>query len=328
MTVPQKSYGFANGRTQVLSKTLLSAQAIERLVALDAIDDVARALTELGWAEVRSKGDIERAAARSVEGASKFVRDITPDEAATDCFLIRYDALNLKLLFKGRILHENLSALNLSGNGLIAVDRLSRMVSEARYADLPIELREAMEQIEKRTAVQMDPLFVDAAIDKATWRYIARRLGDTRDEVVKAYFVHRAELINLTIALRAASLGKGSAFARELFVPYGTLTPDALAPIADEPEKAASLASSRPYYGAVSGILKSLPIDLSALERASDDHLLSLFRHHKYDNATVLPLIGYLLAREREAGALRLIVTAKTSNVDRAQLLARLRTMY
>ena len=41
-----------------------------------------------------------------------------------------------------------------------------------------------------------------------------------------------------------------------------------------------------------------------------------------------MPLIGYLLAKEREAGAVRLIVTAKAVGMSADKLQERLRELY
>ncbi|MEA5068679.1 MAG: V-type ATPase subunit, partial [Christensenellaceae bacterium] len=147
--MPQLSYGFAIGRVQVLSKSLLSGAAIGRLLSLDTVEDVARALTELNWGDVRGARDIEQAAEHHVQAAAALVRDTSPDAAATDCFLVRYDALNLKLLVKARALGQ-LDGLPLSPNGLIDAQRLRRAVEERRYAELPEEFLDAMERIEGR----------------------------------------------------------------------------------------------------------------------------------------------------------------------------------
>ncbi|MGJ4851677.1 V-type ATPase subunit [Bacillota bacterium Meth-B3] len=325
--MPQLSYGFAIGRVQVLSKSLLSGAAIGRLLSLDTIEDVARALTELNWGDVRGARDIEQAAEHHVQAAAALVRDTSPDAAATDCFLVRYDALNLKLLVKARALGQ-LDGLPLSPNGLIDAQRLRRAVEERRYAELPDEFLDAMERIEGRIAVKMDPLFVDAELDKAAQRFINRRIEDTNDAVIRAYFAERTCMLNLLIALRSHAIGRDGAFAREMLLPGGTLDEDALAQVADAPERAAALISGKPYAGALAATLKRTPVDLAEVEKAVDDRLAGLLSGHKNETLTIRPLVGYLLAREREAGAVRLIATAKAANVPITTIERRLRAMY
>ncbi len=327
-TLPQQSYGFAAGRVQVLSKSLLNRTAVERLLALSTVEEVARALTEMNWGDVRDKSGIERVAEAHVQEAAELMRDISPDTAATDCFLVKYDALNLKMLIKARVLGQLSDALPLSPCGLMDPARLRRAVEENRYIDLPSEFKDAMERIEKTISVKMDPLFVDAELDKAMQRFINRRLQDTNDAVVKQFFLCRAETTNLLIALRSHSVGRDGAFARGLFLPGGTLDSDRLAKVADEPERALDAIAGRPYASALGVPLRKTPFSLSEVERAADDYLTSLLRVHKSEIMSVLPLVGYLLAREREAGAVRLIATGKSAHVALDQLEARLRAMY
>ncbi|MEA5069162.1 MAG: V-type ATPase subunit, partial [Christensenellaceae bacterium] len=176
--------------------------------------------------------------------------------------------------------------------------------------------------------VKMDPLFVDAELDKAAQRFINRRIEDTDDAVIRAYFAERTCMLNLLIALRSHAIGRDGAFAREMLLPGGTLDEDALAQVADAPERAAALISGKPYAGALAATLKRTPVDLAEVEKAVDDRLAGLLSGHKNETLTIRPLVGYLLAREREAGAVRLIATAKAANVPITTIERRLRAMY
>lgn len=322
--MPQASPAYAVGRVRVLEGTLIGRGQMQRLTGVQTVEELARALVEMNWGEVRGRRDIENMCVKHMQEAAKLLRDCSSDPALTDCFLIQYDALNLKALFKAKALGEGEVAL--SGLGALDPQKLRRAVEENNYQDLPPELREAMGEIEKRSAVNMDPLYVDAQLDKAVYRFIQARVERSREETVKAYFTCKAEFANLMIALRTAAMRRGAAFARALFVPGGTLSPDRLAKVADEPERAWDLIRNRPYAGALSAPVKAG--DLSAIERAGDDYLISLFRPHRYQPTSILPLIGYLLARTRECQAIRLLATGKAAGVSQDKLLNRLRALY
>ena len=326
--MPQRSHAYAVGRVQVLSKTLLGAGTLERLAAASTLAEAARVLTESGFGDVRGKKDIEDLASARTREACALVRECTPDQNVTDCFLIQYDALNLKSLVKARALKKPFDEVTLSECGLIDPEKLKRFVDEARYPDLPPELKCAMERIETRLAVAMDPLFVDAELDKAVFAFIETRAKRFSEQPLRTYFACRAEIVNLLIALRAAAMGRGGAFAKSLFVPGGTLSHDALIKVADEPDRAYALVQGRPYAQALETALKHGEVDAALAERAADDYLLSQIRPYRYETTSILPLVGYLLARAREAGALRLIATAKSSGVPEDQLLRRLRALY
>lgn len=323
--MPQKSSAFAVGRVRALEQTLLNRAALDRLLAVQSGDELARALTELGWGDVKGVEDVDLAADEQVQKACQLVRECTSEEDVTDCFLLKYDVLNLKTLIKARTLHRMEEAA-LSPCGTIEPEKLRRCVEDNNYNALPDELRAAMERVERRIAVEMDPLYVDAELDKALYARADRLLRFSKCEAARAYFVQRAEMINLLIALRVAAMGRSSSFAKELFLPGGTLGQEGLMRVADDPSAAYDLIQLRPYAAALKSALASG--SLAAVERQMDDYLLSLIRPHKNDAMTILPLIGYLLAREREAAAVRLIKTAKTLKVSDEKLKERLRAMY
>ncbi|MEA5065876.1 MAG: V-type ATPase subunit, partial [Eubacteriales bacterium] len=138
----------------------------------------------------------------------------------------------------------------------------------------------------------------------------------------------RTGLRPLPIALRRHAIGRDGACAREMLLPGGTLDEDARAQVADAPERAAALISGKPYAGALAATLKRTPVDLAEVEKAVDDRLAGLLSGHKNETLTISPLVGYLLEREREAGAVRLIATAKAANVPITTIERRLRAMY
>lgn len=322
--MPQVSPAYAVGRVRALESTLLSQTQLERLTGVQTVEEMARTLVELNWGEVRTRSDIERMCNKHMTEAARLVRECTSDTSVTDCFLIQYDTLNLKSLFKGKMLGE--SNVALSPLGTLDTQKLQRAVEENNYQDLPPALRTAMQNIEKRSAVKMDPLYVDACLDVATYTFIQERLAKIQDPTVELYLTCKAEFANIMIALRSAAMKRGSAFARELFVPGGKLSVDSLAKLADEPDRLWNLIRYRPYADALSAAAKAL--NLSAIEKSQDDYLISLLRPHRYKPTSILPLVGYLLARTRESQAVRLLVTAKAASVSQDKILARLRALY
>ncbi|OGC10961.1 hypothetical protein A3K48_00245 [candidate division WOR-1 bacterium RIFOXYA12_FULL_52_29] len=67
---------------------------------------------------------------------------------------------------------------------------------------------------------------------------------------------------------------------------------------------------------------------LFALERETDNYLMSIMKHAKYLTFGIEPLLGYLFARELEVKMLRLILTGKHLQTKGGQLKERLRLTY
>ena len=80
--------------------------------------------------------------------ACELIRAVTPCAEITDCFQLRYDANNLKVLIKSRQLAQKPQFL--SACGTIPVEKLRHAVSERNYSALPTCLRDGLIALEKR----------------------------------------------------------------------------------------------------------------------------------------------------------------------------------
>ena len=181
--MPQISHAYAVARVRTAQKALLSRAALERLMACESGGVLLRALNELGWGEA---GDVDALAQRALNEACAFVRAVTPDANATDCFLAKYDVLNLKTLVKARALR--MEDVPLSPNGALPVQVLRTALEGEKYEALPEAYRTALEEIARECALAMDPLLCDALLDRALFREIARRLTSVREKEIHACF--------------------------------------------------------------------------------------------------------------------------------------------
>lgn len=330
--MPQTSQPYAIGRVRALSRTLITRPVLERLRAAEDVAQICRVLSECGWGEARTQAELDALADRQVADACALVREITPDPDVTDCFLLRYDVLNLKTLLKSRMLGQR--EVRLSPNGTLDPERLRHAVTEANYRDVPEEMREALEQIEERIAVENDPLFVDARLDRLLFEMTDARVRRARpQECVRAYFAARADAANMMTALRLGRMGRGAELLAELFVPGGALRREELEPVVSDAQALVPLARARlepEFAHTVERALESLTRagSLALMEKRLDDYMLALLRPGRFDVLGVAPVVGYLLAREREAAAVRLLAAARAVNASPELLENTLRQTY
>lgn len=326
----KQSHPYAAGRISVMERGLLGKSGLDRLLATQTVDEFYRALAELGWGDAYSQSDVEKIAANRIAEAYEFVRQNTPEPEVTDCFFIEYDVHNLKTLFKAKALGENIS-FELSPNGLIPRELLRACVENGNYHEIPIaELRENAAKLEVILSSDIDPVKIDGELDRAMYRFINRRLAHSKTEAIKQYFSDKADLVNILIALRVREMGRGADFAEPLLVEGGKLRADDVLKLVEHPELLSQIVAGKPYASQMIKGLKAYQSGsgLAFLEKLREDYLLSIIRPHRYDPLSVLPVVGYLLAREREATAVRLILSARLSGFPSALLEERLREGY
>ncbi len=321
--MPQSSIHYAIGRLSALEKDVLDLPRLERLIQAPSVADARRSLSEIGWPE---DADVEKGAREHLRKACDLVKSLSPDPAVTDCFLLRYDVRNLKALLKARCLHEE--AEDLSPCGTLAPELLRRAVAERSYGWLPAEFRSALEGLEKRLAARVDPLDIDVTLDKALYARVFALLPPDRKHA-QAYFRRRVDLLNLLMALRSAHAGKPPNFLSGILIPSGSVAPGAWARAYGKPERLPLLIrrhGPRVYAAAVSAFTDAGKLPL--LEKEAEDSLTGLYRPFRRAIDREERLAGYLLMREREADAVRLVMAGKANRFSPETLRERLRGLY
>ena len=280
-----------------------------RLTTAKTYEEAKRALIDIGFAADRV--DFQQAADLHILKACRLIRAVTPDPMVTDCFLLRYDVHNLKVLYKSRYLAQKPQFL--SQCGTLDVEKLRHAVSERTYGYLPVHLKAAMELLEKRSAVHFDPMLADTELDKATYKQVFANLAQSKNaSVALRYFRAKADLQNVVMLLRLRAMGKdAAAFAEIALEGGGVPVRDYAKAFAENDRLAKRLLSfgASVYQAALAASLE--PARLPHLEKVADDYLFGLFKGYRYDAASMEVLISYLLQRQREATDVRLIMAGK-----------------
>lgn len=323
--MPQQSTAFAVGRVSVLLRERMDASRVDRLMAAPTLDEALKTLQEFGWRDEQA-GDYEQAISNYVRKAYEFVREVTPDERVTDCFFAHLDVHNLKTLLKARCLSQ--PAQHLYAYGLISVEKLRHAVEERKYSFLPEALAKALDGLEARLAVREDPLDIDITLDKAMFAWIFERLSDAPSSAAHAYFRAKVDLLNAMMLLRTLKMAKDRAFFERLRIAGGHIDCREWQDAFEKPQALPRLLSR---YGAkvlTAAQAAASEGRLAGLEKAADDYLLSLFAAKRADPLSLEPVIAYLLLREREAAAVRLILAGKANGFSQEAVSERLCELY
>lgn len=324
--MPQESINYAVGRLSLKQREVMDASRLERLLSASSYEEAKRTLSEIGWTSAED-ADYEQMALDRVAQASVLVRALSTDEKVTDCFLLKYDIANLKMLLKARCL--GVQAAYLSSSGTLPVELLRHAVADHGYKALPEPLCQAMEALEQALLVEEDPLLIDVTLDRAMFQLIFQKLEKTRCITAVRYFRARVDLLNAITTLRVHRMGRDAAFLSQVLLPGGTLGEEAWKAVWDDPEKLPKLVSV--YGDKVEDAARLAVRDaarLPGLEKAMDNALLAMLTQYRHDLMRLETIVGYLLAVEREAGAVRLIMAGKQNGFDMDAIRERLRDLY
>ena len=326
--MPQPSYAYACARLSALNKRLLEPQTVQRM-ADGSLQDAMRALSDVRYGNLpdATEADVERMIEREMTDAMLEVREISPNPAITDLFLLRADVQNLKVLIKARLLNQPEPVF--TPGGLFDKETLIEMVQNRQYQQLPPIFCEALTKLEKQLEIRVEPRNISITLDRA---YLAHALKETEKQpVFSQYFKAMADFDNSLTFLRLRAMGasidtldevilpEGGIRYRDLYASY-ELSFDALNRVLDK-----SVCREALLHG-LNAMQRTG--NISEVEKARDNYLVSLLSSHKYETETIYPVVGYYLAKEREGKAIRLIITAKRNHLPENVIRERLVMLY
>ncbi|NLM85365.1 MAG: V-type ATPase subunit [Clostridiales bacterium] len=324
--MPQPSIAYAVGRVRAAARRPLGDAQLERLLSAASYEEALNMLTEMGWPDSADQ-DVEQLSIRMLEGIAKLLKDVSPDEELLSIFLLRHDAQNLKSLLKARIL--GVKPENLSKSGMLDLDTLVHAVNEHKYHKLIPEFRAVMETLEQKTALQVNPMKIDVLIDQALYGLIAKKLKNIKNKAAKTYFATKVDFLNAIALLRLQNIADDKVRFMDLLLPGGTISSKQWAAIQEKPHSLLKAFNGYPVKLQVA-LNKAIHDQkaIPALEKAVDDSLIALYRDSRNEPFSVDVLVGWLLAHEREAGAVRLIIAGKLNGFPQELIRERLREAY
>lgn len=328
--MPQSSLVYAVARTRVLEGKLLTQDRLRRMLDAQSAQDALRALQEMGYGGAQ-EGDIKQMIDQELSQAYRYVREVTPNVYATGAFLLKGDCYNLKVLFKGKVLGKEVQHMLLD-RGTLGIDALLAAVQNQDYAVLPAHLGQVARQLDARIEGGFGNVReIECLLDAACFADMADYARRSGQQVVVQCVQVQADLLNLITLLRikrsqagpeqlAGALLPGGSVPHALYLSAMGVSEDALLQHLGLTQYRDALAAGLELY-ARNG-------SLSLLERESDDVVTHLLQQRRYERESIAPLIGYLIAKEREAQAVRLVVVAKMNDVPMQMAQERLRDLY
>ena len=328
--MPQPSYAYACARISALEKSLFGKDAVRRM-AEGSLEDALRQLSDAKYGNLpdATGEDTERMIESVRKQTAETIRELSPDSALTDLFLLQTDAQNLKVLIKARLLGMT-DTVFLEG-GLYSREQLGAMVAEAKYDLLPEDLKTAMQRLEAKLKISQEPQLVSVYADYGYHAHCLTASKTVKEPFVKQYFAALCDFNNVITFLRMRAMGAQKEDLKEVLLPSAGVQIESLI--------AAYELSAETLTKAISGsVAKSAMQDglnqmlvtgnIAMLEKTRDDYLLSLVNEHRHESMTIFPVVGYFLARDREAKAVRLILTVKRNGLDDTVIAERLRELY
>ncbi len=329
MSESTSSYPYASARVMALEGRLISKDKITRVIEAKDYDAAMRTLGEIGYGQPAPAGaSFEQLIEKELTEADALLGAISPSEIFTRIMRTGRDFNNLKVLIKLLMQDKPLGSVALSP-GNIPVDTLKNAISENDYRDLPDTMTAGLQYIDRTFAAAADASIVGIALDRAYAKEIRGLLKEMKNPLVTEYFQAFFDLTNFIALMRVRASEYGKETFERVFVKGGTIDKSVYAKAFDATNENILTAVGE-YRGAIAEAFADYlkTGSLYMLEKARDDYLLSLIEKMRNDMFGIGPLMGYYIAKQREAEAVRMVMTGKLGGISEETVAERLKALY
>lgn len=325
---------YAVSRVKALENNLLSKSTVDRMLEARTPEEAIKILSETDYGnyfgEVEGAYDFEKALDQSLMAAYKVIEDSTGDKRFTLLSRLRYDFHNLKVLMKEKYLKEDFRHI-LSHTGSIKVEALRKAVDDKDMVGFDSHIRDAFEKADMDFELKGDPQRIDMILDQGLYAYLLELAKDIKDDGLIELIKAEIDLLNINTLLRIRKIGGGTKFLEMALIDGGFLDRSVLSGSLGEPVGSFADRLSSTIYDKVAaeGIGSFEDIgSTTVLEKISDNLLLDMAKRGKFAAFGVLPIIGYLRAKENETRVIRIIMVGRINKIPVENLRERLRDLY
>ena len=312
-----------------MERNLLTGARMDRMVDAPTAADAAKVLQEIGYGDFSpdSQASLGQALAQERDKTFQELYQFVPDQSVVDVFRVKYDYHNIKTLLKARATGQDPSPLLVEA-GRVEVRRLREAVEEGKLDLLPPLMAQAAAQAGEVLSATGDPQRSDFVLDDAYFREMLQAAEETGSQFLTGYVRTTIDAANLRSAVRTLRMGRGADFLRRVLFSGGTVPEDRILAAASggsleelyrgTPLRAAAEAGKDAIAGG----------SLTAFEKACDDAVTATVAAAKSVAFGVEVVIAYLVAKEIEFTAVRIIMSGRMAGIDGEKIRERLRESY
>lgn len=319
----QQDFTYAVARIRFRETKLLSDTDLNALLMSSDVDAVMRLLRDKGWGD---NTDCRPEELLSLEENKlwEFINETVDDISVLNFLLIPNDYHNLKVILKC-ITRDMEPDSMLIEDSVEDAQAIYKAIKSREYGDLPEYLQEVAQDAMTTLLQTSDGQLCDIIVDKACMEHVYRLGKESKSDIIRLYCELFVVAADIKIAIRCANTKKKLDFIRRALAECDTLDVERLAQAACEgKDEVIAYLGTTEYRSAVEAIETSM----SAFEKWCDDYMTNAMKPQKWEPFGIGPVVAYIIARQNEIKAVRMILSAKLNNLSENTIKERLRDMY
>ena len=319
----QQDFTYAVARIRFRETKLLSDTDLNALLMSSDVDAVMRLLRDKGWGD-NTDCRPEELLALEENKLWEFINETVDDISVLNFLLIPNDYHNLKVILKCITRDLDPDSM-LIEDSVEDAQAIYKAIKSREYGDLPEYLQEVAQDAMTTLLQTSDGQLCDIIVDKACMEHVYRLGKESESDIIRLYCELFVVAADIKIAIRCANTKKKLDFIRRALAECDTLDVERLAQAACEgKDEVIAYLGTTEYRSAVDAIETSM----SAFEKWCDDYMTNAMKPQKWEPFGIGPVVAYIIARQNEIKAVRMILSAKLNNLSENTIKERLRDMY
>ena len=319
----QQDCTYAVARIRFRETKLLSDTDLNALLMSSDVDAVMRLLRDKGWGD-NTDCRPEELLALEENKLWEFINETVDDISVLNFLLIPNDYHNLKVILKCITRDQEPDSM-LIEDSVEDAKAIYKAIKSREYGDLPEYMQEVAQDAMTTLLQTSDGQLCDIIVDKACMEHVYRLGKESKSDIIRLYCELFVAAADIKIAIRCANTKKKLDFIRRALAECDTLDVERLAQAAFEgKDEVIAYLGSTEYRSAVDAIETSM----SAFEKWCDDYMTNAMKPQKWEPFGIGPVVAYIIARQNEIKAVRMILSAKLNDLSENTIKERLRDMY
>lgn len=319
----QQDFTYAVARIRFRETKLLSDTDLNALLMSSDVDAVMRLLRDKGWGD-NTDCRPEELLALEENKLWEFINETVDDISVINFLLIPNDYHNLKVILKCITRDQEPDSM-LIEDSVEDAQAIYKAIKSREYGDLPEYMQEVAQDAMTTLLQTSDGQLCDIIVDKACMEHVYRLGKESESDIIRLYCELFVVAADIKIAIRCANTKKKLDFIRRALAECDTLDVERLAQAACEgKDEVIAYLGTTEYRSAVDAIETSM----SAFEKWCDDYMTNAMKPQKWEPFGIGPVVAYIIARQNEIKAVRMILSAKLNDLSENTIKERLRDMY
>lgn len=324
-------YLFLSTRIHVLERSLFTRERMDRMLDAQTNEEAAKVLVECGYPEM-SVVDVDGVNATLAAMRDKVFEELyadAPDPKLIDVFKVKYDYHNVKTLLKSQAMGVDPGRLLVEAGRFPAAELAEKMKGTS-LSGLPERFAAAIREAREVLNTTGDPQLSDFVLDRAYFDEMGSLARATGSTFLMGYVEKLVDVANLRSLVRVRRMGKREAYLKKTLFEGGSVSAHALLKMMEEGVDLETIYGTTALSDAAAAGEAAISGGgtLTAFEKACDNALMAYVAQAKYVPFGDATVIGYLVARDNELTAVRIIMTGRLAGLAPEIIRERMRESY